>query len=128
MTARGTKAVAVGLCALILSVWFHPVAAQTGIAEICAADDGTMGGDPDTCGCALTALRETVGPAAFDVYAGVSATFLAGRAEGLGFVEAWDAGVAAEAEKRGVSTTEILETTNAAGRAHRDALETCRTS
>lgn len=116
------------LLAILVAAWAGYAAAQTGITDLCDANDEIMGGTAEICECALNELREAVPANSFAIYADVSARFLRGRGDGLGLVEAWDAGVAAEAEERSVSATGILEATNPAGRAHRDAIRNCEAS
>ncbi len=114
--------------AILVSAWAGHAAAQTDITDLCDANDGILGETAEICECALTELREAVPADSFEIYADVSARFLGGRGDGLSLVEAWDAGVAAEAEERGVSATGILKATNPTGKAHRDAIRNCEAS
>lgn len=114
--------------AIVVAALAGPANAATGIEALCDANDGIMGDTAEICECGLAGLRDVVPADTFEIYADVSAKFLDGRAEGLGLVEAWDAGVTAEAGERGVSATRILEATNPAGRAHRDAIRDCEAS
>lgn len=116
------------ILAILASAWTGPATARTEAADLCDANDRIMGYTAEICECALAGLEDAVPADSFAVYAAVSARFLDGRADGLGLVEAWDAGVAAEAAERGVPTTRILEATNPTGRAHRDAIRSCEAS
>jgi len=78
------------------------------------------------CACAASQLKTEVGDKDYALYQTIGAAWLSKQSNGMGHIEAWDAAIKAESDRRGVSTTDTLSKTNKIGRAYGKAIKTCK--
>ena len=80
---------------------------------------------PEQCDCVVTELKGEVSAENYALYSAVAGRYLQGLSGGLSRADAWDAGVAAEAEARQANFAGVLGTTNEIGKRHRDIAKRC---
>ena len=104
----------------------------SGLANAAEADTTAMcvdsGGTEAQCSCATEALKNTVRPEDAERYNAVATVFVANRADGLGWVVAWEAAIASVATEAGVGPSTMQAEMNPVGSAHRDAMKACEQS
>ena len=77
------------------------------------------------CACAAEALAKETTAEDLAQYDAISAVFVEQRAEGLGWVEAWDKAVTTVAGETGMSVSTLQTAMNPVGTAHRKAMKGC---
>ena len=93
--------------------------ADSSIVRLCA-DTAPV----EQCRCAMPALENEFGDALAD-YEQVASQFLPLRAEGMEYVPAWDAAVAAAAADLGIAPHQLQARVNPIGSAHSAARRAC---
>ncbi len=94
-------------------------ATDSSIVRLCA-DTAPV----EQCRCAMPALEDEFGDALAD-YERVASQFLPLRAEGMEYVPAWDAAVAAAAADLGIAPHQLQARMNPIGSAHSAARRAC---
>ena len=104
----------------------HTLIALLAFTALPAWADNTVicmdaGNSEEMCTCAAEALAEEVDARDLAHYDAISAIFAEQRAEGLGWVDAWDKAVTTVAGEAGVTPSELQAAMNPVGQAHRGA-------
>ena len=79
----------------------------------------------EICVCAARQLKTEVGNDNYDLYEAIGLAYIANKTNGMNRGDAWDAAVKAESNKRGTGFAKTLNQTNAIGKAHRKAINSC---
>jgi len=108
----------------------HTLIALLALAALPARADNTImcmdtGNSEEMCTCAAEILAGEVSAQDLAHYDAIGAIFAEQRAEGLGWVEAWDKAVTTVAGDAGMTPSELQHAMNPVGKAHRDAMKGC---
>ena len=108
----------------------HTLIALLAFSALPAWADNTVicmdaGNSEEMCTCAAEALAAEVEASDLAHYNAISAIFAEQRAEGLGWVEAWDKAVTTVAGEAGVTPSKLQAAMNPVGKAHREAMKGC---
>jgi hypothetical protein len=80
----------------------------------------------DVCACASEALLAEIGPDDYAIYEAIGADYVERLAAGEDRGDAWTAASRPVADRLGISGSELMRRTNDLGKAHREAMESCR--
>lgn len=99
-----------------------PLAARADATGMCLDMSATTEAQ---CACATDALGAEIGADDLALYDTVGTIYRAAKAQGAGMVAAWDGAIAEVAAAQGLGTRALLTRMNAAGKAHRAAIDAC---
>lgn len=121
MKARANRRILRAIC-----VWTGAAMATFSVVSATADSVEDMCQQPDEiCVCAARQLKSEMGNDNYDLYETIGVAYIANKANGMNMGDAWDAAVKAEANKRGTGFAKTLKQTNAIGKAHRKAINSC---
>jgi len=108
----------------------HTLIALLAFTALPAWADNTImcmdtGNSEEMCTCAAETMAKDVSAQDLAHYDAIGAVFAEQRAEGLGWVEAWDKAVITVAGDAGVTPGELQHAMNPVGKAHREAMKGC---
>ena len=95
--------------------------AQADATAMCLA----LGAPEALCTCATEALAAEIAAEDAALYDTIGTRYLANMTAGQGRAEAWDTAIAESAAEAGLGSTALLTRMNAAGSAHRTAMQGC---
>lgn len=99
-----------------------PAAAQAGSAELCL----DMGGNSASkCECATTTLNANITLEERGLYDALADDFLAVKASGTEFAEAWDTAFADTAAQNGMTAEDLMLAMSSVGEKHENAIASC---